>query len=80
MANTTFNGPVRSENGFDLVKFNATTGATTTDIGLEVFEQSVTVANGATTGTSTATMPTNFIVLSDLTGPEKVVFAIIISS
>ena len=64
MANTTFNGPVRSENGFDLVKFNATTGATTTDIGLEVFEQSVTVANGATTGTSTATMPTNFIVLS----------------
>ncbi len=64
MANTTFNGPVRSENGFDLVKFNATTGATITDIGLEVFEQSVTVANGATTGTSTATMPTNFIVLS----------------
>jgi hypothetical protein len=56
MANTTFNGPVRSENGFDLVKFNATTGATITDIGLEVFEQSVTVANGATTGTSTATM------------------------
>jgi len=64
MANTTFSGPVRSENGFDLVNFNTTTGAKITDIGLEIFEQSVTVANGATTGTSTATMPTNFICLS----------------
>ena len=64
MANTTFSGPVRSENGFDIVNFNTSTGKQITDIGLEVFEQSVTVANGATTGTSTATMPTNFIVLS----------------
>ena len=29
MANTTFNGPVRSENGFQSVSKNATTGAVT---------------------------------------------------
>jgi hypothetical protein len=29
MANTTFNGPVRSENGFTVVSKNATTGAIT---------------------------------------------------
>jgi hypothetical protein len=29
MANTTFNGPVRSENGFQTVTKNATTGAVT---------------------------------------------------
>ena len=63
MANTTFNGPVRSENGFDIINKNSV-GAKITDIGLEVFEQEVTVSNGATTGTSSATMPTNFICLS----------------
>ena len=31
MANTTFNGPVRSENGFQDISINATTGAVTTD-------------------------------------------------
>lgn len=31
MANTTFNGPVRSENGFQSVTKNATTGAVTVD-------------------------------------------------
>ena len=30
MANTTFNGPVRSENGFQTVSINSTTGAVTT--------------------------------------------------
>lgn len=30
MANTTFNGPVRSENGFQTVTINSTTGAVTT--------------------------------------------------
>ena len=30
MANTTFNGPVRSENGFQVISKNATTGAVTT--------------------------------------------------
>ena len=29
MANTTFNGPVRSENGFQTISTNATTGAVT---------------------------------------------------
>ena len=29
MANTTFNGPVRSENGFETISKNATTGAIT---------------------------------------------------
>ena len=31
MANTTFSGPVRSENGFDFITKNATTGAITTN-------------------------------------------------
>lgn len=31
MANTTFNGPVRSENGFQDISTNATTGAVTVD-------------------------------------------------
>jgi len=31
MANTTFNGPVRSENGFQSITKNATTGAVTVD-------------------------------------------------
>jgi hypothetical protein len=30
MSNTTFNGPVRSENGFQTVSINATTGTVTT--------------------------------------------------
>lgn len=30
MANTTFNGPVRSENGFQTISINATTGTVTT--------------------------------------------------
>jgi len=38
MANTTFSGPVRSENGFQVISKNATTGAITT------------VANTASTG------------------------------
>ena len=57
MANTTFSGPVRSENGFDLINKNSV-GNTITDIGLEVIEKSLTVANGATTGTTTDTLPT----------------------
>jgi hypothetical protein len=34
MANTTFNGPVRSENGFKDVTKNATTGAVTDNISI----------------------------------------------
>ncbi len=35
MANTTFSGPVRSEDGFDVVSKNATTGAITTEFSLD---------------------------------------------
>ena len=35
MANTTFSGPVRSENGFDLINKNSV-GEKITDIGLTV--------------------------------------------
>ena len=63
MANTTFSGPDRSENGFDLINKNSV-GEQITDIGLEVIEKSLTVANGATTGTTTDTLPTNFIAVS----------------
>tara|TARA_R110002020_G_scaffold114342_1_gene262958 strand:+ start:57 stop:578 length:522 start_codon:yes stop_codon:yes gene_type:complete len=35
MANTTFSGPVRSEDGFDVVSKNATTGAVTTEFSLD---------------------------------------------
>jgi hypothetical protein len=34
MANTTFNGPVRSENGFKDITKNASTGAVTTNISI----------------------------------------------
>ena len=35
MANTTFTGAVRSENGFDVVSKNSTTGAFTTSFTLD---------------------------------------------
>jgi hypothetical protein len=35
MANTTFNGPVRSENGFKVVSKNETTGAFTTSFTID---------------------------------------------
>ena len=66
MANTTFKGPVRSQNGFEIIKESATTGALTTDMGVKVHEYSLTVASGDATATITDTLPTNFIVLSVL--------------
>ena len=42
MANTTFNGPVRSENGFQDISINATTGAVTVDA---TFGTSTSVTN-----------------------------------
>ena len=47
MANTTFNGPVRSENGFQDISINATTGAVTTNA---TFGASTTVVNLTATG------------------------------
>ena len=47
MANTTFNGPVRSENGFQSITVNSTTGAVTVDatIGPATSVTSVTVSS-----------------------------------
>ena len=45
MANTTFNGPVRSENGFEQISINSTTGAVTTNLDVD------TSGNISTTGT-----------------------------
>jgi hypothetical protein len=64
MANTTFNGPVRSENGFiDIAKDSL--GNVITNMKLEQYTATVTVANGDTTGKeSSIGMPTNFIPLA----------------
>ena len=62
MANTTFSGPVRSENGFKNVIKSATTGDLTSEMTLSVYTATVTVANGATTGKESAIgIPSNFI-------------------
>ena len=62
MANTTFNGTVRSENGFQDITKNATTGAVTSTMTLKTYETTITVANGATTGKEAAIgIPSNFI-------------------
>ena len=62
MASTTFNGPVRSENGFKTIVKSATTGALTNEMTFSQYTATVTVANGATTGKeSSITIPSNFI-------------------
>jgi len=50
MANTTFNGPVRSENGFQSITINSTTGAVTVDATLG---SATSVATLTTTGNVT---------------------------
>ena len=54
MANTTFNGPVRSQNGFQTISINADTGAvtTTSTIGTDTSVTTLT-ATGAITSTGT---------------------------
>ena len=42
MANTTFSGPVRSENGFETIVKNATTGAIT-KVQISMVKQAVTL-------------------------------------
>ena len=44
MANTTFNGPVRSENGFDDIIKNSSTGGITSDMKLSTYSTSITIA------------------------------------
>ena len=62
MANSTFSGAVRSENGFKTIVKNSSTGAVTSDMGLSTYVATITVANGATTGKESAIgIPSNFI-------------------
>ena len=62
MANTTFSGPVRSENGFTQIGKNATTGSETGGMTLSTYTATITVANGGTTGKEASIgMPANFV-------------------
>ena len=62
MANSTFSGPVRSENGFKNIVKSSTTGALTSEMTLSVYTATVTVANGETTGKESAIgIPSNFL-------------------
>ena len=61
MANTTFNGPVRSENGFQTISTSSTTGAVTVTgtLGPDTSVDSVTVADFVgLTAIATAALPT----------------------
>jgi hypothetical protein len=65
MANTTFNGPVRSENGFKVVSKNASTGAFTdvvdiasTGIVTNKYVKHVGFATGVTVNTTAGDSPT----------------------
>jgi hypothetical protein len=64
MANTTFNGPVRSENGFKVISKNATTGAITdvasiasTGIVTNKYAKHVGFATGVTVNTTAGDSP-----------------------
>ena len=60
MANTTFNGPVRSENGFQSISVSSTTGAVTVTgtLGPATSVDSVTVADFiGMTAVATAALP-----------------------
>jgi len=62
MANTTFSGPVRSENGFKSIIKDATTGALTNEMVLSTYNATIDIA---ATGTShkeaSIGIPSNFI-------------------
>ena len=65
MANTTFNGPVRSENGFQVISKNASTGAVTTvastastGIVTNKYVKHVGFATGVTVNTTAGDSPT----------------------
>ena len=62
MANTTFSGPVRSENGFQTIVKSSTTGDVTNTMTFSQYTATVTVADGQTTGKESAIgIPANFI-------------------
>lgn len=56
MANTSFNGPVRSQNGFQTISVNATTGAVTTTatIGPDTSVTTVSATGNITADSGTA--------------------------
>ena len=59
MANTTFNGPVRSDNGFETISKNATTGAVTIEADYNVrpnFRASIDNSTFAGAGGATDTL------------------------
>ena len=62
MANTTFSGPVRSENGFKNIIKSASTGAVTNDMTLSTYSTSITIAaSGTSHKESSIGIPSNFI-------------------
>jgi len=62
MANTTFSGPVRSENGFKNIIKSASTGAVTNDMTLSTYSTSITIAASGTDHKETSIgIPSNFI-------------------
>ena len=62
MANTTFNGPVRSENGFKSIIKNSTTGGLTNEMTLSTYSTSITIATtGLSHKESSIGIPSNFI-------------------
>ena len=61
MGNSTFSGPVRSQDGFDSIVKNSV-GTVTSTMAMETYIATITVANGATTGKESAIgIPSNFI-------------------
>ena len=62
MANTTFNGPVRSENGFKTIIKDGTTGGLTNEMTLSTYSTSITIAaSGTDHKESSIGIPSNFI-------------------
>lgn len=60
MSNTTFSGPVRSENGFQTISVNATTGAVSTTATLGA---ATSVTTLAVSGNSTLSGSANVIII-----------------
>jgi hypothetical protein len=73
MANTTFNGPVRSENGFQTISTNATTGAVTvtasfgTTLVYTDQDHPTTAAINATATATAAQVATGYITVTSAT-------------
>ena len=62
MANSTFSGPVRSENGFKNIIKSASTGAVTNDMTLSTYSTSITIAaSGTEHKEASIGIPSNFI-------------------